>query len=751
MKNLFTVILIGFGLLAQGQVYNNEWINHSQTYYKFKVGRNGVHRISQTVLSAAGLGTTPAEQFQLWRNGVQVPIFTSIATGTFGTGDYIEFWGQQNDGKPDRELYRNPSFHLNDKWSLESDTSAYFLTVHTNTGNNLRLTTTPNNVSGTTLPVEPSFMYTAGKYFRDQLNMGYAVNVGEYLYSSSYDRGEGWTSSNITSTSSQAGVTYGSNTQTLSNLYVFNGGPTPTFRISVSGNAINPRRYRVNINTDSVFGRQVDFFNYSVDTTSFPLTVISSNEAVVTVTNISGIGCIPLPSGGVTCQNDRLVIHKYEINYPRQFNFGGASNFEFTLPESIDGNYLQISNFNYGSTAPVLYDITNGKRYVGDITAAPVVKFVLEPSATERQLVLVSQEASNVTAINTLEARNFKNYAAPANVGDYLIITHPVLFNSTTGANPIDQYRQYRSSATGGSFNVQVYIADELIDQFGFGIHKNPAAIRNFIRFARNNFPIAPKHIFIIGKGVVYRDQRILEPLSAVYQENLAKLNLVPTFGSPASDQLLTAEPGSSLPLIPIGRLSVINGDEVAVYLDKVMQYEQAQAVVSPAIADKAWMKNVVHIVGVNEPVLGAIIDQYMDNYGNVIRDTLFGGKVTTFSKTSASAVQQLSTTHLQNLFTEGISLITYFGHSSATTLEFNLDVPDNYNNPGKYPLFFGLGCNAGNFYTYNTARFAVKETLSEKYVLAKDRGVIGFVASTHFGIVHYLNLWAEQAYREIS
>src|SRR5688572_21957445 len=81
MKKLLLCFIVLSGLVAKGQMYNNEWIDHNKTYYKFKSGVTGMHRISMATLTAAGLSTVPAEQFQLWRNGVQVPIYTTIATG----------------------------------------------------------------------------------------------------------------------------------------------------------------------------------------------------------------------------------------------------------------------------------------------------------------------------------------------------------------------------------------------------------------------------------------------------------------------------------------------------------------------------------------------------------------------------------------------------------------------------------------------------------------------------------------------
>ena len=52
------------------------------------------------------------------------------------------------------------------------------------------------------------------------------------------------------------------------------------------------------------------------------------------------------------------------------------------------------------------------------------------------------------------------------------------------------------------------------------------------------------------------------------------KLNLVPTFGNPASDILLSSPYGSIVPNIPIGRLSAVSGNEVGNYLEKIKEYE---------------------------------------------------------------------------------------------------------------------------------------------------------------------------------
>jgi hypothetical protein len=288
---------------------------------------------------------------------------------------------------------------------------------------------------------------------------------------------------------------------------------------------------------------------------------------------------------------------------------------------------------------------------------------------------------------------------------------------------------------------------DELVDQFGFGIKKNPLAIRNFIRWSRATYSSPVKNVLLIGKGLNYVQYRSFENNPSV-----EKLAFIPTFGYPASDMLLTAEPGADeTPKVSIGRISAITGDEVQTYLNKVIQYEQQQAFQSPLISDKSWMKNVVHVVGASDAALGQVLMTDMNKYDSLIRDTLYGGNVNTFAKVSAAPVEAASSQKLYDLFQQGVGLLTYFGHSSATTLEFNLDNPDQYNNPSKYPVMIVMGCNAGNFFNFNTLRFQTKETLSEKFLLANQRGSIAFIASTHLGIVHYLDIYNTNTYSSIT
>lgn len=728
MKKIIAIffVLAAFSVKAQ---YSNNWIDYTKTYYKFKVGSNGLCHISQSTLSSLGLGAVPAEQFQVWKNGEQIALYTSAPSGTLPTNGYIEFWGEINDGKPDKQLYFNPDFQLNDHYSLFTDTSAYFLTVNPG-GGNLRFTDENNNVSGTTLTPEPYFMNVIGNYFKDRINPGQGQLLDTYLYSAAYDRGEGWTSNDIA-----PNIEFHAD---FSMLNLYKNGPNATLRFALAGNALNQRKIRVKIFNTVLDEEPMDYFNYlKKEITSIPMSVFSDlNNLQVTFENVSSV---------IT---DRMVVSYNEVTYPSTFNFNNKTDFYFQLPATTEGNYLVIDNFNYGSHAPVLFDLTSKKRYTGDISTPGKVKFVLPASsASVRAFRLCTEDPAIVKNIVNIEKRNFINYGNAANQGTYLIISNPVLYSSTSGDNNVELYRQYRNSAAGGNFNAKIVDINELTDQFAYGIKKNPRAIKDFIQFAAAKFSVVPRYLFVIGKGIEY-DQY------TPYQSGqfADKLNLVPTFGSPASDVLLASPYGSVVPLVPVGRIPAINGDEVGNYLQKIKEYETASHSSSQTLDNKLWMKKIVHIAGGGNNEDNLLFSTYLGNYKGFLEDTLFGGNVEMFSKSSSTEVQLIANQRINDLFSSGIGILNYFGHSSSTSLAFNLNDPSDYNNAGKYPFFLVSGCTAGNNFIFDSLRILLnKKTISENFVLSKEKGSIAFLASTHFGVPLYLNDYNTSFYKLLS
>jgi hypothetical protein len=148
----------------------------------------------------------------------------------------------------------------------------------------------------------------------------------------------------------------------------------------------------------------LDNFNDIVSNFTIPLPVLNTASTSVQFINNSLAGYY----------TDRIVVSFYELTYPRQFNFGGQSNFPFQLAASASGYFLKIANFNQGAATPVLYDRATGQRFVA-ISSAGILTFALPGSGSIRNLVLVSQDPSNILSVNSLIKKNFVNFSDPTN------------------------------------------------------------------------------------------------------------------------------------------------------------------------------------------------------------------------------------------------------------------------------------------------------------------------------------------------
>ena len=141
-KYLFLAALTAFAKLAHAQMatgtdtlYGNEWIQNAQSYYKIRVSEDGMYRLSNSVLQAAGvpLSTVTGNRFRIYKLGQEIPIYTST-TGAFGATDYIDFYGQKNRSEMDAHLYKKKDDMLNPEYSNFTDTAVYFLTWNNASG-----------------------------------------------------------------------------------------------------------------------------------------------------------------------------------------------------------------------------------------------------------------------------------------------------------------------------------------------------------------------------------------------------------------------------------------------------------------------------------------------------------------------------------------------------------------------------------------------------------------------------------------
>ncbi len=718
----FLAFLLALPVCLQAQTYGNEWIDYSKTYYKIKVARDGIYRIPASALSAAGvpINSVTGGQFTLFSKGEVVPIYVTTS-GLFAANDYIEFIGKKNDGAVDLQMYEDPSFQGNPYYSLINDTAAYFLAwntvqpsqFYTAVANDLTNLPTKELYCTTTLVLSTTnSTYNQGKP---------AVLAGASLYESIFDEGEGY---------GDATFNLGAKNYALPTPSVLQSPALQaTLRVHVVSTSISDHRLRVSLNALPVLV-DTQFYGYKLNKWqwSFASNNLAANNTLVTSAN--GNGSV-----------DRNQLMMATLTYPHNFNVSGASRFEFQLLPNVGTKYLEFTTFSSASTTPILYDITNLMRIEGQNgSATQRFKLPAHNGASERNLYLSNTSATELVSVSALERVSFINYSNPVNRGAYIIITSSRLTNDGNGNNWVNEYARYRASAAGGGYSVSTVLTEQLYDQFSYGVNKHPAAIRNFMAFAVATWvDKRPQYLFLIGKGREYRDMR---SSSGVFNNCL-----IPTWGYPGSDMLLAGTPGTMVPSVPVGRIAAQTPLQVKNYLDKVILFEAEQNRVGDpyqTIADKLWTKEILHLGGGNNSSEQSTFKFYLENFEDIVRDTFYGGNVTAFYKNSSNPIQIAQGNFLTNRINNGVSLITFFGHSSPNSFDFTIDDPNNYNNSPKFPFILSNGCYSGNI--FNEA-----PGISEDFIFAANKGAIGFLATTALSSSNGLSNYSRNFYYNLS
>lgn len=688
----FAILLtsIFFTFSSHAQTYGNEWIDYSQSYYKFKIGSEGLYRISHQTLLDAGIPVNSIDprNIDVFKNGIEVSIYVSgEADGSFDASDFIEFIGESNDGSLDAVLYKDPNLQTNPYHSLYADSSVYFLTWGTQpSSSHITDYNDPNFVGK---PKDNYFLHTIIQSYSQDYFEGIPSNNNLEQQYSEYVYGEGFCSSRDNTFKQFQVQTPG----------VFTGGPNAALEVlAVSRN--NPAEFHNGFNHSFgvAIGTKTDLLKLSEHN---GYVTIKFDFSDITIPTSKMSTTTTLYMGETDINNRPLSYHTipyFKLRYPRTFDLLNTSTLRFTSPSNI--NYFEFSNYASSKSTPIIYDRTNDNRIVGNLNGS-TLRFNAKGGSNLDLYIVDGSDAKSVVDLNKT---NFVQYTATK--ANYLIITNKRL---SSGANA---YSNYRSSINGGSHTVQMVYASDLYDLFYYGYH-HPMAVKNAINYFLDDLNEPLENILLLGKGQVYTNIRFNRPL----RDNV---DLVPTIGNPPSDYLFVSSlDASDLSIrVPIGRLAAKSNDDITNYLDKVIDHESATY--------EEWHKKIIQVVGGKDASENTTFNGYVDQYYNIAKDTLLGVERVVFSKNESTTVTDELIDGIQSEINRGANLFNYFGHGSAEILDVNIGEVEDLQNKGKYPLFVFNGCALGNSY--------VQTSLGEKYIFAKNKGAINWIAGTGLG-----------------
>lgn len=296
---------------------------------------------------------------------------------------------------------------------------------------------------------------------------------------------------------------------------------------------------------------------------------------------------------------------------------------------------------------------------------------------------------------------------------DYLIITDPVLKASA------EAFAAYRSSTAGGSFTTNIVYTKDLYDHFFYG-EKSPVALKNYILSLQKSQKL--KYILLLGRAISFPD--LLK----------TSTELVPTWGYPASDFLLSAV--DNIPTVATGRLSVNTDAEVFGYLEKVKEHESTLA--------GTWRKKILHLSGGQSEFELNLLSDLLKNLSPKLETEQLGPLLSSKKKQTDALVEE---TDISAEINKGVGMLTFAGHGSSASLDFNIgfctDPKRNINNKGKYPLMFFNGCGVGNvFYRYNA--------LSADWLLAPNKGALAVLANSYWSYYYPTDVYLNELYSNL-
>lgn len=694
-------------------LYGMEWIVAGQQYARLGVAADDWYDVPYDALAALGwpVDAVASGNYHLYLRGAAVPYHSSRSVGEpLQAGDYLRFYGRKNRGELDRHLYRDSeNTQLNPEHSLYADTAYYYLTWTDTPG--LTYANLPNDLANA--PAAQPYVWRTA----EQVNTGsymkeYYRFSGATLHYSHFGIGEGYGNRTINQL-----LADGSTTQNvvLPLPQAYTAGPPATLDTRYVAALFE---HDQTLTANGVFVRRDSFYNWKMlhVQTPLPPDVLTAGQA-------------DIRWEGTADPKDEVSVGYVRVRYPARPDAAGAATLRCELDAGGD-TYLDIENFN--ATAAVVYDLANGYCIVVDAIVGNRLQVRLPAAERTRVLHIVP-----ATATGRATAPIPVDLTLPAlGDADYILLTHSLL---RTDGDPVQEYADYRATPQGGGYRTAVVNVDNLYDLFGYGVQQHPIAIRNFVAWQRRENP-AFQYLFIVGKGREYISLRTPAQLGAALGTTL----FVPSFGYPASDNLLVSRIDKPTPLVSIGRLPAITPAEVRLYLNKIRDMETAVANAPQTIAGKAWMKNILHLGGGGTPGEQQSIRSNLESMGAQAESGTFGAQVTGFYKTSTDPIQQSQSDGIFNRINEGVSMLTFFGHSSAGSFDFNIDNPDNYHNVNKYPLMLSLGCYSGNM-------FDAFRSIGERFLFLEDGGAGVYGASRGLGFVHSLSNFGRYFYERMS
>jgi hypothetical protein len=440
----------------------------------------------------------------------------------------------------------------------------------------------------------------------------------------------------------------------------------------------------------------------------------------------------------------QLYIDYLELHYDRQLRLSegslifngraGAGPFAYAL-NNADANALwlfEVSDFSRVTRLSSQNWRVNGAQVTfADIgTAASKVP--------RRYLATLPSAFKNVDA-RTIVRDEVSNWRSPAHGADMVIITHEdfLSLNASTGRDegPLSKLvdLRLRPANLSDSLRSAVVKIQDVFDEFSGGLY-DPVAIRDFLKYAYDNWQRRPLFVLLVGDGDY-------DPKNLI---NKTDKNWIPTYHTSELDEILSRVTDSWFTYVAgndevmdmaIGRIPARSIADVQAYIDKLIQYETKPSFgpwrnSAVMVADDEFGQGAIpsSIESIHILDTETLVSVYTPKYFDVKK--LYLTEFSAVQSASISGIRKPTATEtFLRLANNGALLVNFVGHgnSEVWTHERVLNLPTDFSriqNGERQALWIAATCTFGKF------DIPDKQSFAEQLVLAPARGAIAVLAT---------------------
>ncbi|MBX7046322.1 MAG: type IX secretion system sortase PorU [Ignavibacteria bacterium] len=554
----------------------------SGDFYKMEIKESGIYKLDKNFLQNAGINVSAVnpKTIKIYGNdGIELP-YSNCAEppndpmenaiyvegendGVFNDNDYVLFYGQG----PIEWQYDTVSstyFHYQNPYSRAN---YYWITYGGGNGLRMQNVISPN----VTNPAAPSY-FIDRTFENPEIN-----NLGA--------TGLLWVSQRIgvneSFTFNKELKGYIDGTEINLRLRIGNGSTVDDyFNIADANSGFQTIKYIYPVSGLNSFAKiNLDYLGDSRFGVRYALSA-GRNTASIKVSLPSSLGNTSQSAG---------YYDFYEILYKRSFS-------------SADGNVLRFNALD--TTATVEYKpsgFTTSDVKIFDVTDYSAPKIVTPISYSGGQVRFQATQLKNQP--NEFYVIGGQNYKTPSSVtrtanqnlkGSLSAGADMIVFYHKDFVNAVSRYKNYRENSGFNSLKIALVDVEQLYNEFSGG-KLDPVAMRNFMKYAYNNFTLRPTLAFFFGDGSYdYKN---------IY--NLSTKNYLPPIevSSDASDEIASfcsddfameinecfPYPVPAKPDFGTGRVCASSNDEANIYVDKLIAYED------PANFDR-WRDKIMYV-----------------------------------------------------------------------------------------------------------------------------------------------------------